>query len=116
MPPLNKPALAARKSDLLRRAEVYRIGIVHAQAQVRLAAHPSALLHTALAQARALLHARADGWLAPTGLQLDRVLPYAFSALAWTARRKLLKPVLLAGLALSGLAALLTLRRKRRAP
>ena len=105
--------LAQRKAVLLRQAEFYRVGIVHSRAAVTHSLQPASLIHSAVEHASGVIHARIDAMLAPTGLSLQTVLPYALSGAAFVVRRRLVKPLLLAGAVVSALALYLSRRRAR---
>ncbi|MES2740265.1 MAG: hypothetical protein V4754_04865 [Pseudomonadota bacterium] len=85
---------AERKKVLIAEGEYFRVGLVHAKLSVGHALQPQALLHGALDHAVGFAHARVDQFLAPTGVRLETVMPYAMSALSFMARRKLIKPAL----------------------
>lgn len=103
--------LAERKVRLLRDAELYRLGIVHARAQVKHGARPEAILHSALDHAGWALRSRIDGILKPTGVNLATLMPYALGLLGFIRRRRLGKPALAAGVALAALGWFLQRRR-----
>jgi hypothetical protein len=97
-------ALAERKERLLRQAEFYRVGIVHARAGIKQGARPEALFHSALDHASWALRSRVDGLLRPTGINVATVMPFAVSILGFLRRRQLVKPavgVLLAAVAMA---------------
>ena len=87
-------ALAERKDRLLRQAEFYRVGIVHARAGIKQGARPEALFHTALDHATWALRSRVDGLLRPTGINVAAIMPFAVSILGFLRRRRLVKPAL----------------------
>lgn len=95
--------LAERKVRLLRDGELYRIGIVHARAQIRHGARPDTILHSALDHAGWALRARIDSMLKPTGVNLAALMPYALSVLGFIRRRRLGRPALAVSLALAAL-------------
>ncbi len=91
----DKDELAARKAALLRQGEYYRVGIVHAKANVRQGARPEAIFHRAIAHAAVALRARVDGLLHPGGgASAGSLMPYALSIVGFLARRRLVKPAL----------------------
>lgn len=97
-------ALAERKERLLRQAEFYRVGIVHARAGIKQGARPEALFHSALDHASWALRNRVDGLLRPTGINVATIMPFAVSILGFLRRRQLVKPavgVLLAAVAMA---------------
>ncbi|MES2319428.1 MAG: hypothetical protein V4631_18260 [Pseudomonadota bacterium] len=87
-------ALAERKARLLRQAEFYRVGIVHARAGVKQGARPEALFHQAIDHASWALRSRVDGLLRPTGINVGAIMPFAVSILGFITRRRLVKPAL----------------------
>jgi hypothetical protein len=87
-------ALAERKERLLRQAEFYRVGIVHARAGIKQGARPEALFHSALDHATWALRSRVDGLLRPTGINVAAIMPFAVSILGFLRRRHLVKPAL----------------------
>jgi hypothetical protein len=103
---------AARKAQLLRDGEFYRVGIVHAKQRVMHSLSPNAIMHHAFEHAVGFATHRIDSVLAPTGVRLQALVPYAVTALSLFARKKLLKPVL--GIALVALAVGALLARYRR--
>jgi hypothetical protein len=100
-----------RKARLLREGESYRLGIVHAKAQIKHGARPDTILHSALDHAGWALRARIDGLLKPTGVNLATLMPYALGLLGFLRRRRLGKPALAASLVLAGLGWYLQRRR-----
>lgn len=106
-------ALAVAKERLVREGELYRVSVAHAKGQLAYALHPDALMHSAVDHAVGALHHRfgslfsgqhGGGGLAGVaglagGLSLPKILPYAIKAGSFIIRRRLVKPVLLAGLA-----------------
>jgi len=87
-------ALAERKARLLRQGEFYRVGIVHAKANIKQGARPDALFHNALDHATWAIRSRVDGILRPTGVNVSTIMPYAVSILGFLSRRRLVKPAL----------------------
>jgi len=87
-------ALAERKARLLRQGEFYRVGIVHAKANIKQGARPDALFHNALDHATWAIRSRVDGILRPTGINVSTIMPYAVSILGFLSRRRLVKPAL----------------------
>lgn len=87
-------ALAERKARLLRQGEFYRVGIVHAKANIKQGARPDALFHNALDHATWAIRSRVDGILRPTGINVSTIMPYAVSILGFISRRRLVKPAL----------------------
>jgi hypothetical protein len=85
---------AARKAELLRDAEFYRAGVVHARAQIKHGARPEVLFHSVVDHATWALRARADALLKPTGTSITTLAPYAMTVLGIIRKRKLGKPAL----------------------
>jgi len=105
--------LNERKAKLLRQGEFYRVGIVHAKAQVRQGMRPDQLFHSALEHATWAIRSRIDGLLEPRGMNVSSVMPYAIGIIGFLTRRRLLKPALGVGAALAALAWYLQRRRAR---
>jgi hypothetical protein len=87
---VKEPQLSAaeRKQQLLRQGEFYRVGAVHAKAQLKQAARPEALFHSAIDHATWALRARVDGLLKPTGSSVASLMPYVMTAIGFIRRRK----------------------------
>lgn len=109
---LDSAAVAVAKERLVREGELYRVSVAHAKGQLAYALHPEALMHSAVDHAVGALHHRFgslfsgqhNGGLAgvaglASGLSLPKILPYAIKAGSFIVRRRLVKPVLLAGVA-----------------
>ena len=91
--------LAARKAALLRQGEFYRVGIVHAKANVKQGARPEAMFHRAMDSASFALRSRIDGLLHPgshpgSGTSVSSLMPFAISILGFLSRRRLVKPAI----------------------
>lgn len=108
-------ALAERKERLLRQAEYYRVGIVHARAGIKQGARPEALFHSALDHATWALRSRVDGLLRPTGINVAAIMPFAVSILGFITRRRLVKPALGVLVAAAGVAYYVQQRRAKAA-
>jgi hypothetical protein len=106
-----EPDLGERKAQLLRQGEFYRVGLVHAKAQLKHASRPETLFHSVLDHATWALRARVDGLLHPTGVSVASIMPYALSILGFIRRRRLGKPALGAAVVLGGLGWYLQHRR-----
>lgn len=109
------PTLAERKALLVRQGEFYRVGIVHAKAQVMHSAQPQVLWHSAMDHAGWALRARVDSLLHPTGANLTMLMPFAMGALRFLARRGLVKPVAGVAASIGALVWYLKHRREHRA-
>jgi hypothetical protein len=107
-------ALAVAKERLVREGELYRVSVAHAKGQLAYALHPEAMVHSALDHVVGSLQHRfgslfggqqhGGGRLAGlvglvSSLSLPKILPYAIKAGSFIIRRRLVKPVLLAGVA-----------------
>lgn len=114
-PASKEVALAERKERLLRQAEFYRVGIVHARAGIRQGARPEALFHTALEHATWAIRNRVDGLLRPTGINVAAIMPFAASILGFITRRRLVKPALGVLVAAAGVALYVQQRRAKAA-
>jgi hypothetical protein len=90
----------ARKAELLREGAFYRSGVALAKAQLKHAARPEVLFHSAIDHATFALRSRADALLRPTGVSVTALAPYALSILGFIRRRNLGKPALGVGLVL----------------
>jgi len=107
--------IEVQKERLIREGEYYRVGVIHAKAQVAQALRPEAILHEAVDQAVGLAQARFGALLQPgglSGLKLSSLLPYALTLGSYIARKRLLKPALAVG-AVVAVGAAWLIRRKR---
>jgi hypothetical protein len=95
--------LDARKEELLREGAFFRSGVALAKAQIKHAARPEVLLHSAVDHATFALRSRADALLRPTGISVAALAPYAMAVLGFIRRRNLGKPALGVGLVLGAL-------------
>lgn len=99
----HKPAhvdVAARKEELLREGAFFRSGVALAKAQVKHAARPDVLFHSAVDHATFALRSRADALLRPTGVSVAALAPYAMTIISFIRGRGLGKPALGVGLVL----------------
>jgi hypothetical protein len=101
-------AQAARKRLLIAQGEMYRVGIVHARANVGYALRPESLLQGVVETAVGFAGHRVESLLAPGGMRLQG---YVLTALSFIGRKKLVKPALVL-VAVAAVAAS-WLRRKR---
>lgn len=106
-------SVAERKARLLRQAEFYRVGIVHARSGIKQGLRPEALFHSALDQATWALRSRVDNLLRPTGINVATVMPYALTVFNFLRRRRLLKPALAVAAMVGGAAYYLQQRRAK---
>ena len=103
--------LDTRKAQLIRQGEFYRVGVVHAKAQLHFAVRPQALIHSALDHAGAALRARVDKLLAPAGTNVATIMPYALVLSRFMRHRKVGKASIGAALVLTGIGWYLQQRR-----
>ncbi|PWF41908.1 hypothetical protein [Massilia glaciei] len=108
-------ALAERKAKLLRQGELYRVGIVHSRAHLRNESRPEAIMHAAFEHATHAVRSRLDGLLAPTGMSVAAIMPYAATIMGFISRRRLIKPAIGLVAVAAGLAWYLQRRRARAA-
>lgn len=108
-----EPTPAERKAALLRQAEFYRVGIVHAKHTIKQGSKPDALFHSAIDHASWALRTRVDNLLRPTGINVASVMPYAVSIFGFLNRRRLVKPALGIAAVVAGAAYFLQRRRAR---
>jgi len=92
-----------RKRALLRDAEFYRAGVVHARAQIKHDAQPQVIFHSVVDHATWALRARADSLLKPTGTSVTTLAPYALSVLSFIRKRRLGKQAIGAAAVLGAL-------------
>jgi hypothetical protein len=92
--------ISARKEELLREGAFFRSGVALAKAQVKHAARPDVILHSAIDHATYALRSRADALLRPTGVSVAALAPYAMTIFGFIRRRNLGKPALGIGLVL----------------
>jgi hypothetical protein len=112
----DKPYDAAeRKAELVRQGEFYRVGVVHAKAQVGYEARPDVLFHTAVDHASMAIRSRVDGLLHPTGASVASVMPWALAAFKFLRGRRMGKVALGAAVVLGGVGIYLQQRRAKQA-
>ncbi len=105
-------AVAAHKRKLIAQGELYRVGIVHARAHVSEALRPNSLLQGVVEHAVGFASNRVESLMAPGGLRLQGVMPYALTILSFIARKKLVKPAI--GIAVAAAVAVNWLSRRKR--
>jgi hypothetical protein len=106
---------AERKAQLIRKGEFYRVGVVHAKAQVKHAARPEVMFHSAIDHATWALRSRVDSLLTPSGASVSTLLPYALTIFKFIRGRRMGKKSLAVGLVLAGAGFYLQQRRARQA-
>ena len=110
-----KDVLSERKTQLKRQANFYRVGIVHAKANIKHSSRPEALFHSALDHASWAIRSRVDSLLRPTGINVGTFMPYAISILGVLRKRHMMKPALGVLAAAAGVAVYLRQRRAKTA-
>jgi hypothetical protein len=110
-----KLSLEERKAQLLRQGEFYRVGVVHAKAQLKHAARPDALFHSLIEHATWAVRSRVDGLLRPTGTSVASLVPYAMTVIGFIRSRRTGKASLGVALALAAVGFFLRQREARRA-
>ena len=112
---MSEVPIEVQKERLIREGEYYRVGVIHAKAQVAQALRPEAILHEAVDQAIGLAQGRLGSLLQPgglSGLKLSSLLPYELTLGSYIARKRLIKPALAVG-AVVAVGAAWLMRRKR---
>lgn len=104
-----------RKAELVRQGAFYRVGVVHAKAQVRHEARPEALFHSALDHASWAVRSRVDSLLHPTGASVASIMPYALTIFKFLRHRRMGKAAIGAALVAAGVGVYLQQRRSRQA-
>ncbi|MDB5910328.1 MAG: hypothetical protein JWP34_4442 [Massilia sp.] len=108
-------SLEERKAQLLRQGEFYRVGLVHAMAQLKHAARPETLIHSAIDHATWALRTRVDSLLRPTGSSVASLMPYAMAVIGFIRSRRMGKASLGVALALAAAGFFLRKRQARQA-
>ncbi|MET0855475.1 MAG: hypothetical protein ABWY27_01885 [Telluria sp.] len=75
-----KEDMQERKAQLIREGEFYRVALVHAKAQVKHAARPEVLFHSAVDHATWAVRSRVDSLLKPTGASMATLAPILVTA------------------------------------
>jgi hypothetical protein len=105
-------SLQERKAQLLRQGEFYRVGVVHAKAQLMHAARPDVMIHSAIDHAGFAVRKRVDGLLQPTGTSVASIAPLVMTVVGFLRRRKTGAASLGVSLALAGIGYFLKRRRR----
>jgi hypothetical protein len=108
---MQKHDLRMRKDELLREGDYYRVGFMHAKAEIKHAARPEVMFHSAIDHASWALRTRADALLKPTGTSISALAPYALTVFGFIRKRHMGKQALGAALLLGGLGWYLQKRR-----
>ncbi|MDB5917086.1 MAG: hypothetical protein JWR40_1320 [Massilia sp.] len=110
----DKPDDAAeRKAQLIRQGEFHRVGVMHAKAQVKQAARPEALFHSAIDHATWAVRSRVDNLLHPTGTSVGALMPYALTIFRFIRHRRIGKASLGVAVVLAGVGFYIQQRRAR---
>jgi hypothetical protein len=104
-----------RKAELIRQGELYRSGVMHAKAQVKYAARPESLFHSAIDHASRAVRLRVDALLKPSGSSVAMIMPYAMTIFRFIRQRRMGKAGLGAGVVLALAAAGWYLQQRRAA-
>ena len=102
-----------RKAQLIRQGEFHRVGVMHAQAQVKQAARPDALFHSAIDHATWAVRSRVDSLLHPTGTSVGALMPYALTVFRFVRHRRIGKASLAVAVVLAGVGLYIRQRRSR---
>ena len=104
-----------RKAQLIRQGEFYRVGVVHAKAQVKHAARPDVLFHSAVDHATWAVRSRVDGLLKPTGTSVSTLMPYVLTIYNFIRNRRVGKTSLGVAVVLAGVGFYLQQQRAKQA-
>ena len=102
-----------RKAQLIRQGEFHRVGVMHAKAQVKQAARPDALFHSAIDHATWAVRSRVDSLLHPTGTSVGALMPYALTIFRFVRHRRIGKASLAVAVVLAGVGFYIQQRRSR---
>ena len=102
-----------RKEKLIRQGEFHRVGVLHAKAQIKQAARPEALFHSAIDHAGWALRSRIDRLLHPTGTSVGALMPYALTVFRFIRHRRIGKASLGVAAVLAGVGFYIQQRRAR---
>lgn len=102
-----------RKAQLIRQGEFHRVGVMHAKAQVKQAARPDALFHSAIDHATWAVRSRVDSLLHPTGTSVGALMPYALTVFRFVRHRRIGKASLAVAVVLAGVGLYIQQRRSR---
>lgn len=105
---------ATHKRRLIAEGEFFRVGILHAKANVANAIRPEALLRGVVEHAQVFASTRIDHFMASPVAGVRSVMPYVLTAVSFINRKKLIKPALAVCVVLAGATAWLV--RRKRAP
>ena len=102
-----------RKAQLIRQGEFHRVGVIHAKAQVKHAARPEVLFHSAVDHASWAVRSRVDSLLHPTGTSVGALMPYALTIFRFIRHRRIGKASLGVAVVLAGVGLYIQQRRAR---
>ena len=102
-----------RKEQLIRQGEFHRVGVMHAKAQLKQAARPEALFHSAIDHASYAVRSRVDSLLHPTGTSVGALMPYALTIFRFIRHRRIGKASLGVAVVLAGVGFYIQQRRAR---
>ena len=102
-----------RKAQLIRQGEFHRVGVIHAKAQVKHAARPEVLFHSAVDHASWAVRSRVDSLLHPTGTNVGALMPYALTIFRFIRHRRIGKASLGVAVVLAGVGLYIQQRRAR---
>ena len=104
-----------RKEQLIRQGEFHRVGVMHAKTQIKQAARPEALFHSAIEHAGWAVRSRVDSLLHPTGTSVGALMPYALTVFRFIRHRRIGKASLGVAIVLAGVGLYIQQRRARQA-
>ena len=107
--------LQARKAELVRQGEFYRVSLVHAKAQVKHAARPDVLFHSAVDHATWAVRSRVDSLLSPTGVSVATLAPIVMTAVRIFRNRRMGVAGIASAVAVAGFGWYMQQRRARQA-
>jgi hypothetical protein len=102
-----------RMAELVRQGEFHRVGVVHAKEQIKHAARPEALFHSAVDHASWAVRSRVDSLLHPTGASVASIMPFALTVFKFIRYRRMGKAALGVALVLGGVGLYLQQKRQR---
>lgn len=103
---------AAHKRRLIAEGEFFRVGILHAKANVGNAIRPESLLRGVAEHAQLFASTRMDHFMAAPVAGVRSVMPYVLTVASFINRKKLVKPALAVCVVLAGVTAWLVRRNR----